>query len=176
MAFSKFCTSFGLERPVTLWANCMLPSGGTRYSTLDLSRCLHVGPRIGETDVSPGGFGNGEDNDSLRKLRLEGTVLKADVKWSTGWLFWQKDVWNEAALDLDLSVRVNNGVLEYVLFVPFWKWLTGYKPRYPGVGGPPINIILDADRARQEEEYKKREEARLKNTYREGAFRVWKGT
>ncbi|KAI0296941.1 hypothetical protein B0F90DRAFT_1743572 [Multifurca ochricompacta] len=180
MSLRDSCTSFGFSRPLTLWANCKLPSGETRYSTLDLLHCLRIDREIRPTDVAPVGFGNGEDSEWMRNLRMEGTVLKASVKWRTGWLFWWKEEWKETELDIDPYVRNNKGVLEFVLHAPepsgFWNWLIDHAPKFPGLGGPGITIIIDADRKRQEEEYQKREEVRLRNTYREGEYRVWKGT
>ncbi|KAI0260043.1 hypothetical protein BC834DRAFT_902680 [Gloeopeniophorella convolvens] len=182
MSFSKSCTAWGFERPSKLWADCTLPSGETRRSTLELQRCVRMDTEIQTSTIAPGGFGTGEDTKWFSGLRLDGTMLRAETRRTSGWLFWKKEEMRTTELDLDQYVRNNNGVLEFRLHSPepsgFWNTVLGWLPKHPigGAHAPAVTMITNANQKQIEEEEKRREEERLKNTYREGEYLIWKGT
>ena len=64
------------------------------------------------------------NTDTSRNVRLEGTVLKAEIRYALPKGWWLINIpptvydWMEASLDLDPYVRIKHGCLEFVVNMP----------------------------------------------------------
>ena len=132
-SFTKDCESYGLEkdRQNVLWA---ITPGWTGWAggpyvgppgrtTLDLDRVItRLEKRVVVRTTTY--FSSLFNSDRSRNVRLEGTVLKADIKYplpSGWWLFTPPPTvydWMEFSMDLDPYLRIKNGCLEFFLSMP----------------------------------------------------------
>ena len=126
----KDCDSFSLEKNKLIaitpghtgWADGPY-KGPPGRSTFDLDRVITRIEKgiLVRTHPSSSSLFN---NDRSRNVRLEGTVLKAEIKYPLpkGWWFFTPPPtvydWMEASLDLDPYVRIKYGCLEFVVNMP----------------------------------------------------------